>query len=183
VPRRWISALLAVAVVAVAGCGADQEGVPDDQQVRAVVARFGVATQQKDYQTICDRLLADELVAKVEAVGLPCESALQRGLADVRSPTLTIREVSLSGDRALVSVHSTAAGQPPSDDAVQLVRQGGDWRIASLAAPAPGQAPSATTSTPATGSTVTSTATATSTTSSTTTNGASSTVTSKSSGR
>jgi ketosteroid isomerase-like protein len=151
VPRPPIAALLlTVAVIGGAACGADTEGVPDDQAVRAAVARFGVATRAKDYQTICDRLLTDELVAKVEAVGLPCESALQRGLTDVRDPTLTIRQVSVSGGRALVSVHSTAAGQPDSDDAVQLVKQGEEWRIASLAAPAPGQATPTTPATPPT---------------------------------
>ncbi|MCW2992884.1 MAG: nuclear transport factor 2 family protein [Conexibacter sp.] len=139
--RRTTFALTAVLALALAGCGADEEGggggggVPADQQVRAVVARFGVATRDKDYQQICDQLLADELVAKIEAIGLPCESALQRGLSDVRSPTLSIEEVSISGTRALVSIHTTAAGQKPSNDALQVVREGGQWKIASLAAP------------------------------------------------
>jgi hypothetical protein len=143
VPRRWISAapITALALaLALAGCGADEEGgggggAPAQQQVRAVVARFGVATRAKDYQEICDNLLADDLVAKIEDIGLPCESALQRGLGDVRSPTLAINEVSISGSRALVSIHTTAAGQAPSDDALQVVREGSEWKIASLAAP------------------------------------------------
>jgi hypothetical protein len=148
------AALLSAAVLFAAGCGADQEGgggagggsgLPDDQQVRAIVARFGIATRAKDYQTICDQLLADTLVRTVESIGLPCESALQKGLADVRDPRLEIRQVSIGGGRALVSVHSTAAGQPASDDAVQLVKQDGEWRIASLAEPQGG----ATTATPA----------------------------------
>ena len=153
------------------GCGADQEGgggggggvsgLPDDQQVRAIVARFGIATRAKDYQTICDQLLADTLVRTVESIGLPCESALQKGLADVRDPRLEIRQVSLGGGRALVSVHSTASGQPASDDAVQLVKQDGEWRIASLAEPQGGAttATPSTTATPATTATPPSTAT------------------------
>jgi hypothetical protein len=150
VPRTFAlpAALAALLLAAVAGCGADEEGtasLPEDQQVRAVVARFGVATRARDYQAICDRLLADELVRSVEAVGLPCESALQRGLSDVRDPRLRITQVSVSRGRALVSVHSTAAGQPPSDDALQLVKQGDEWRIASLAVPSGGGAATATT--------------------------------------
>jgi hypothetical protein len=144
VSRPWIIAALLGVLVVAAGCGADTEGATDDQQVRAVVARFGIASRAKDYQTICDRLLSETLVRRVEAVGLPCESALQRGLADVRDPRLEIREVSLSGPRALVSVHSTAAGEPPSDDAIQLVREDGEWRIASLAQPASGTTPGST---------------------------------------
>jgi hypothetical protein len=149
VPRRRTAALLALAALGVvgAGCGADREGpakVSDEQRVRAVVASFGVASATKDYQTICDRLLAEALVRSVESVGLPCESALQRGLSDVRDPRLQIRQVALSGARALVSVHSTAAGQPPSDDAIQLVREHGDWRIAALATPASSTTPEST---------------------------------------
>jgi hypothetical protein len=143
VPRRPIfAAPIAVLVLAlaVAGCGADEEaggggGLPAEQQVRAVVARFGVATRAKDYQQICDRLLSKDLVAKIEAIGLPCESAVQRGLGGVRNPTLEINEVSISGNRALVSIHTTAIGEAPSDDALQVVREDGEWKIASLAAP------------------------------------------------
>jgi hypothetical protein len=142
VPRAACAVLAVAAACGAMGCGADEEGGGDgsgptaEQQVRTVVAKFGIATRDKDYQQICDQLLSDELVAKIEGVGLPCESALQRGLGEVRDPTLTINEVSISGARALVSIHTTATGQPPSDDALQLVRQDGEWRIASLAGPA-----------------------------------------------
>jgi hypothetical protein len=135
--RAPLAAALLAATLA-GGCGADREGPPPAtaaQQVRAVVARFGDASRAKDYQTICDQLLSRSLVQSVEAVGLPCESALQRGLGGVRDPRLQIREISIQGGRALVSVHTTAAGQPPSDDAVQLVRENGQWHIAALAEP------------------------------------------------
>jgi hypothetical protein len=151
---------MVVLAVALAGCGADSEhpdsGPNAEDQVREVVAKFGVATRAKDYQTICDELLSQTLVQKVEAVGLPCEGALQRGLADVRSPTLEITDVSISRGRALVSIHTTAAGQAPSDDALQLVLEDRDWKIASLAEPAGTQ----TTTTP-TQTTTTETSTAT----------------------
>jgi hypothetical protein len=171
VPRRFAprvlraAALLSAVAALAGGCGADEEsggsggsGLPDDQQVRAIVARFGIATRARDYQTICDQLLADTLVHTVESIGLPCESALQKGLADVRDPRLEIRQVSIGGGRALVSVHSTAMGQAASDDAVQLVKQDGEWRIASLAEPE-GGATSATPAQTATATTPTQTAT------------------------
>jgi hypothetical protein len=142
---RAACVLLAVAACAAAvGCGADEEngggdgggsGPTAEQQVRTVVAKFGIATRSKDYRQICDNLLSEELVAKIESVGLPCEGALQRGLGDVRAPTLEITQVTIQHDRALVGIHTTAAGQQPSDDALQLVREGDEWKIASLAAP------------------------------------------------
>jgi hypothetical protein len=150
----WVLLVLAVAL---GGCGADEEtpnsGPDAEQQVREVVAKFGVATRAKDYQTICDRLLSETLVQKIEDVGLPCEGALQRGLGDVRAPTLEITDVSISRGRALVSIHTTAAGQQPSDDALQLVLEGSDWKIASLAEPAGTQTTPTTTATTPTTST------------------------------
>jgi hypothetical protein len=169
VPARRSSLVLAlICATVVAGCGADSEGgggPTADTQVRAVVARFGVATRNHDYQTICDDLLADDLVNKIEAIGLPCESALSRGLGDVKNPTLTINEVSIAGARALVSIHTTATGQAASDDALQLVRESNRWKIASLAAPSGGQS----TTTPPTTSAPPTTTTETSTTKTTTT--------------
>ena len=136
-----MSIAVSALALAIAGCGADEEGggggggAPAEQQVREVVARFGVATRGKDYQQICDRLLSQDLVDKIEGIGLPCESAVQRGLGGVRNPTLEINEVSISGSRALVSIHTTAAGEAASDDALQVVREDREWKIASLAAP------------------------------------------------
>jgi hypothetical protein len=144
---------IVVLALAVTGCGADEEGggggdgVPAEQQVREVVARFGVATRGKDYQQICDRLLSKDLVNKIEGIGLPCESVVQRGLGGVRNPTLAINEVSISSGRALVSIHTTAAGEAPSDDALQVVRESGEWKIASLAAPTDERTKTQTTST------------------------------------
>jgi ketosteroid isomerase-like protein len=163
-----VAALLAASLLG--GCGADEEGPPPaDRQVRTVVERFAAATASKDYQTICNDLLSRALIHTVEEIGLRCETALERGLGDVQAPKLEIRQVRVTGDRALVSVHSTAQGQAPSDDALQLVKEHDQWRIAALAAPQGGgtsttTTPTTTTSTGTTSTGTTSTATATTTT-------------------
>lgn len=165
VPRLAALAVLLVALAA-SGCGADTEngGGPDaTTEVRATVAKFGIATRGHDWQTICDDLLSKALVTKIVDVGLPCETAIEKGLGDVENPTLEITDVSLAGARALVSIHTTAAGQQASDDALQLVKEEGEWRIASLAAPEEGQSTTApgTTAAPSTTTTATTTSTAT----------------------
>jgi hypothetical protein len=190
VPRLVALAVLLAALLT-SGCGADTEngGGPDaTTEVRATVAKFGVATRVHDWQTICDDLLSQTLVSKIEDVGLPCESAIEKGLGDVKNPTLQITDVSLAGARALVSIHTTANGQESSDDALQLVKEDGQWRIASLAAPAAGQstttppttsAPGETTSTAATVTTPTTTSTSTTKTTSTSATKTTSTSTTK----
>ena len=127
-PVRRLTAALLGLLLALSGCG----GTPDPEKVRTVVEAFGAATEAKDYQRLCDDLLAPKLVEEVERVGLPCEVALRRGLGEVRSPELTIGRIEVDGDKATADVRSAAAGELPSRDRLELVRFGDGWRIASL---------------------------------------------------
>ena len=128
-----IAIVLAALALGVAGCG----GESDEDRVRDAVAAFGEASAKKDYQRICDELVAKDLAQSVEAVGLPCETAFKRGLDPVKEPKVEIKKVKINKTRALVNVRSTAKNQPPSDDTLELVLEGGDWRISSLAKPQP----------------------------------------------
>lgn len=130
---RRPAALLAAAALATAGCGE----TPVTEEVRAAVEGFEEASADRDVQRLCDELLARELVQRVEAAGIPCEQALRQGLSSVRSPEVEIRSVVVNGDKALAEVRSRAAGQEPSQDTIELVREAGSWRITSLAAPRP----------------------------------------------
>jgi len=138
-PLPVVLAALVLLGAAGVGCG----GESDEERVRETLGDFGEATARKDYQRLCDELLSRKLIEQVRAAGVPCELALKTGLEDVREPRLQVRDVTITGDRALARVRTTAAGQEPSDDQVRLVREGGDWRIASLATPEakPGPAP------------------------------------------
>lgn len=124
---RFVAVLLVAA--GLSGCGG---GPSDAQQVQAAVEAFARATAAKDYQGLCDRLLAPDLVQEVEQAGLPCEVALRQGLGDVQAPTLTIGAIKVDDDKATAEVNSAAQGQPPSRDTLQLQRVGDSWRIASL---------------------------------------------------
>ena len=115
------------------GCGSSS----DRQDVRDAVERFGAATAEKDYQEICDKLIAETLVESVEAVGLPCELAFRRGLENVEEPSLAIGQVDVNKSKALVRVRSEAKGQPASEDLLELVLEGGEWKVSALAKPQP----------------------------------------------
>ena len=77
-------------------------------------------------------ILAPKLVSEVESTGLPCEVALKQGLGEVASPSLTIGAIKVAGDTATADVQSSAKGEKPSRDTLQLVRVKDSWRIASL---------------------------------------------------
>jgi hypothetical protein len=129
VGRRFVP-LICVGALA-AGCG--ESGPSDDQQVRETLGAFQRATAARDYRALCDRVLAPKLIEAVERIGLPCEDALEKGFEGVEDPRLAVGSVTVDGDRARAEVRSSAAGQAPSRDTVELVRVGGRWRIASLA--------------------------------------------------
>jgi hypothetical protein len=127
-PAEPLVALL-LACAALAGCGG---GPTDEEQVRKTVDAFSKATAAKDYGTLCKRLLAPKLLEQVRSAGLPCEVALSRGLGAVKDPKLTIGQIRVDGDAATADVRTSAAGEQPSRDTLELTKIGGRWRIASL---------------------------------------------------
>ena len=120
----------ALALLLLVGCG--EQGPTPEEQVRATVTEFGRATAAKDYQALCDRILAPKLVEEVESIGLPCEVALRQGLGRVEEPRLTIGRIDVREDEASAEIRTSAAGEEPSRDTLQLVNLDGTWKISSL---------------------------------------------------
>jgi ketosteroid isomerase-like protein len=112
---------------------------PDqEKEVRAALDRYAKASRDKDYQTLCDDLLASQLVEQIRSAGLPCEVALRTGLENRRNMTLVVLKVQASGDEAAADVRTTATGEPTSVDTIRLVRQDDAWRVRSLQQPGAG---------------------------------------------
>lgn len=131
--RARAAIVLAVTACALAGCA----GSPKDD-VKAKVQQFAAAAARKDYQTICDQVLAPALVAHLTANHIPCKRALQVALGDVRKPTLSIGPITVRGKAASVYTLTVAEGQQASLDVLQLIDTADGWRISSLHAPLPG---------------------------------------------
>ena len=91
--------------------------------MRTTLDEFGRATAAKDYQALCDEVFAPKLVDKLSQVGLPCELAMQRSFEDVENPRLTIGKIMVAKDEksAKAEIRSSASGQAPSQDTVELV--------------------------------------------------------------
>ena len=127
-------------VLVLPGCGENEP--TDEEQVRTTLTAFSRATAAKDYQALCDKLLAPSLIADLKKIGLPCEIALQQGLGDVRQPRLIVGQDTVKDKTAVAEVRTTAEGEAPSKDTVELERTEAGWRIASLSTPSePGPAP------------------------------------------
>ena len=128
--RRVRYLATALALLVLAGCGEDSP--PPEQQVRSTVVEFGRATAAKDYRALCNRLLAPSLIEEVESIGLPCEVAMRQGLGKVREPRLTIGSIEVDRDHASARIRTSAAGEEPSEDTLELVNVDGTWKISSL---------------------------------------------------
>jgi hypothetical protein len=83
------AAALAAVGAALAGCGGE-EGPTPEARVRATLADLARGTEAKDYELLCERVLAPALVEQVTSIGLPCEVALRKGLGDVSEPKLKV---------------------------------------------------------------------------------------------
>ena len=128
--RRMLAAATLAATL-LAGCGS---GPSAQEQVRDTLDVFGRAMSAKDYQALCDRVFAPKLVDKLTEVGLPCEIAMQRAFDDVQNPRLTIGKITIAKDEksASAEVRTSASGQTPSQDTVELVPVDDGWRVSSL---------------------------------------------------
>ena len=126
--------LCAAASIAMAGCGGGQT---PEEEVRAAVEGYAKAFAERDYQALCDRWFDRKLVTGLERAGLPCEAAIRPKVSTTRKPTLEVRRIVVDRDTAKVDVHTTAQGEPPTDDTLALVRADGEWRITTGGATAP----------------------------------------------
>jgi hypothetical protein len=128
--RALAAAALTAAVLA--GCG--HSAPTADEQVRQTLREFGRATAAKDYQALCDRVFAPDLVRKLTQIGLPCEVAMQQSFEKVENPQLTIGKVTVAKDEksATAEVRTSATGQKPSQDTVRLMPVDAGWRVSSL---------------------------------------------------
>ena len=128
--RSW-PALVCVALAA-AGCGTSEQ-----DQVKSKVEEFATAVAGKDYKTLCTDVLAPALLADLRLGGISCEQAMGIALAHVKTPSLAIGSVTVSGDSASVLTLSGAKGQEAALSAIKLVKTSNGWRVSSLGSPIP----------------------------------------------
>jgi hypothetical protein len=121
--------------VLVAGCasGANRKPKPISgaaKEVATVVQRLERATAERDFRTICDRLLARP--TRKQAGGEQCPDVLDQRARGVRRPRIRIQAIEIRGNEARVRVRTTATGQASVVDVLRLVRENGSFRVLSL---------------------------------------------------
>ena len=122
-------------LLASSGCslGGDDEAKPASgvaAQVAETVDRLERAVATKDYATICERLFTAQ--ARRRAGGAECARQLGSAAEGVKRPRIAIEAIAVEGNRAVVSVRTTASGQASLKDKLQLRRQDGRWLVEAL---------------------------------------------------
>ena len=128
-PARGV---LILGAVLLGGCGATER-----DQVQAKLQQFAVATAGGDTKTLCTQVLAPSLLERLASLGLGCDSAMRIFVASVRDPALTVSRITIAGASASAITLSTARGQQPTLEQIELVKTGQGWRLSSLGSGAP----------------------------------------------
>jgi hypothetical protein len=125
----------ALAGVAAVGCGGsgDRKAKPirgPAKEAASVVQRLQRATAERDYKTICRDLFSRRV--RDQAGGKDCPRFVKRQAGDVRNPRIEIKDITVRRSGASVRVETRASGQARAPETIELVREGGRFRIASL---------------------------------------------------
>jgi hypothetical protein len=127
-----VAALLPV--LAGGGCGGGPGTPPDisgaPKQAADTVDALGRAIARRHFREVCDKLLTSQ--ARELAGGTDCAPLLRRAAAGLRSPRIRITGIDLTGKTARIKVITTAVGQPPIADTLELVRVGRRYRVSAL---------------------------------------------------
>jgi hypothetical protein len=131
--RRTALAAVALAL-AFAACGAEQEqsesqfkGAQAD--VAEVVDRLAQAGRARDAQTICNDILAKQLVAELKSAGGDCVTEMERAIADASDYDLQVRSVKVTGNNASAQVRQGDDGQVAT---FSFVKEDGAWKATAL---------------------------------------------------
>jgi hypothetical protein len=132
--RAPIAAALVTAALLPVSCGGDEEKPERPparvQEVSNAIEAFEQATKRKDYDRICTELFSEAV--REQAGGRNCPKVLEQTSANVRNPSIRVLKITIEGNRAKARVRTTAAGQEPVTETLELVREDGRYRVAAL---------------------------------------------------
>jgi len=117
--------------VLLTGClgGGSQHDASRDA-IAITIQRLERATARQDFAAVCNNLLTAS--ARRRAGGPDCPRLTRAAAAGVRRPRLELKDVSVDGATAHITVLTRAEGQAQLSERLVLRREGGGWRIDSL---------------------------------------------------
>lgn len=129
--------ILCALAVGVAGCGGSprdstKEFKGEEQKVAAAVEQIEKAARDDKPATVCDKLFTDARLAALKTQGTNCKTGVKEAFKDADSFDITVDDVTISGDSATAKV-TAGTGSNKKTETLELKREGGAWKIESLA--------------------------------------------------
>ena len=135
--RRALAAVPAIALL-LSGCGAAAETQEskfdegsDQAQIAGLVDRLATAGAGRDADTICNEILAKQLVDALKAAGGNCVTEMDRAIKDASDYDLQVVDVKVNGSTATARV---AQGDSDKRATFTFVKERGGWRASALGA-------------------------------------------------
>ena len=99
------------------------------KDVADVVEQLSTAGRRRDAKTICDEILAKQLLAELKTAGGDCETEMKNAIQDASDYDLQVRSVKVSGNNATAQVRQGDDGKVAT---FTFVKEGGGWRASAL---------------------------------------------------
>jgi hypothetical protein len=134
-PRALVPIVLSALVAT--GCGAAESSTSfegQEKEVADVVEALQGSAERSEAEEICTDLLTEELQKTVSAGKLTCAAEMEKALDDADAFELEVQDVSVSGQSATARVKGTDEGDGVIRT-LELVNEGGAWRISSFGSP------------------------------------------------
>jgi hypothetical protein len=126
--RPLVTLLIAVAALALAACGSD-----DEEDVEQTVRDFVSASSEPDPEAFCGEIVTQEFLEQATgATGDRAEDECRRQLEDapgVDAELVEIRSTEIDGEEARVRAVIRAQGRS-STQTLRLEKEDGEWKLA-----------------------------------------------------
>ncbi len=134
--RSMTFAAAALVALTMTACGASTVSTSNfSGEAKAVAQRisdFQTDATGQNEQKLCQVDLASVVLARLRAAGGKCEPALKTQLGEIDVFELKVESIAVTGAKASARVKSTWSGKSAISK-LQLVKEGGTWKIAALA--------------------------------------------------
>jgi hypothetical protein len=132
---RRLLVLISAAALALSACGTSSSSSSDvkfsgaQQDVANVVDKLATAGRRGDAATICNDILAKQLLAQLKTAGGNCETEMKNAIRDASDYDLQVRSVKVTGSNATAQVRQGKHGQVAT---FTFVKEGSAWRASAL---------------------------------------------------
>jgi hypothetical protein len=125
---------VAVVLLALAGCGAEQDSSVDrfrgdQREVAQKVEDLQEAGEGRNPEDICSEILARVLVDQLEEAGTTCRDEMSDAIEDADDFDLDVLDVTVDGNQATARVRRGDDGPTAT---FEFTRENGQWRATSL---------------------------------------------------